>query len=230
MPLPAQAGNEEYPVKKLLLFLSLSLMVAAPAFAGEIILMDYTGYGYEDGGLPSSNPGDVLVITAVAQSYDPMFNVAPGTQEVTIYIYDLASTGEFVSGADTYISYAGGKIEIYEDTNLDHDWGTFPPNVQLPTFTNGSLLLEGDFTDFILVLSADGNGVYEGTIDGVGGTSAAICDGLPDCAYTFGGAFHRDIAPVPDGYDLQIDGTLEVDAAVPATPTSFGAVKALFHN
>ena len=123
----------------------------APAFAGEIILMDYTGYGYEDGGLPSSNPGDVLVITAVAQSYDPMFNVAPGTQEVTIYIYDLASTGEFVSGADTYISYAGGKIEIYEDTNLDHDWGTLPPNAQLPTFTNGSLLLEGDFTDFILL-------------------------------------------------------------------------------
>jgi len=216
-------------VKKLLLTLALSLVIAMPA-SGEIILMDYTGFGWEDGGVPVSNPGDVLSITAVAQSYDPMFNVGPGTQEVTIYIYDLISTGEFVAGADTYISYAGGKIEIYEDTVLDHDWGVFPTNPELTTFTNGSLLLEGDFTDFILILGASGVGVYEGNIDGVGGTSAAICDGLTDCAYTFGGAFSRDIAPVPDGYDLQIDGTLEVDAAVPATPTSFGAVKALFNN
>ena len=65
----------------------------------------------------------------------------------------------------------------------------------------------------------------------MGGTSAAICDGLADCAYTFGGAFSRDVgAQIPDGYDLQIDGTLEVDSAVPTTPTSFGAVKSLFRN
>jgi hypothetical protein len=230
MPFPARAGNEEYPVKKLLLTLSLSLLMVAPAMAGQIILMDYTGFGYEDGGLPSSNPGDVLTIAAVAQSYDPMFNVAPSSQEVTIYIYDLVSTGEFMAGSDTFIAYVGGKIEVYEDSMLDNDWGINPPNVELSTFTNGSLLFQGDFTDFVLTLTAAGFGVYEGTIDGVGGTSAAICDGLADCAYTFGGAFHRDIAQVPDGWDLQIDGTLEVDAAVPATPSSFGAVKALYNH
>lgn len=219
-------------MKKLLLLLALSLAIAAtPAVAGQILLMDYTGFGWEDGGLPQSAPGDVLQITAVAQSYDPMFNVSPGTQEVTIYIYNLVSTGEIDFGTETVVAYAGGNIEVYEDTILDHDWGTFPPNPQTSTFTNGTLLLEGTFTDFVLVITnATGAGVYEGNIDGVGGTSAAICDGLADCAYTFGGAFLREIAQVPDGYDLQIDGTLEVDAAVPATPTSFGAVKALFNN
>ena len=216
-------------MKKLFLTFALALVVATPA-AGEIILMDYTGFGWESGGVPVSNPGDVLAITAVAQSFDPLFNVAPGTQEVTIYIYNLISTGEFPAGGDTFIAYTGGKIEIYEDSVLDHDWGTFPTNPELATFTNGSLLLEGNFNDFVLVLNSAGAGVYEGSIDGVGGTSAAICDGLADCAYTFGGAFGRDIAQVPDGYDLQIDGTLEVDAAVPATQTSFGAVKALFNN
>ncbi|RKZ15296.1 hypothetical protein DRQ53_09455, partial [bacterium] len=84
---------------------------------------------------------------------------------------------------------------------------------------------------FVLVLDVAGTGVYEGTIDRVGGTAAAICDGLSDCAYTFGGAFNRAVgAQIPDGYDLQIQGTLEVDASVPTRPTSFGAVKSLFNN
>ena len=218
-------------MKTLLLCLVLALTVAAtPAAAGQIILMDYTGFGWESGGVPISNPGDVFAITAVAVSYDPLFGVAPSSQEVTIFIYDLISTGEVPVGGDTYIAYTGGKIEVYEDAILDHDWGTFPPNGLQSTFTNGALLFEGDFTDFGLQLTASGFGVYEGTIDGVGGTSAAICDGLTDCAYTFGGAFQREIAQVPDGYDLQIDGTLEVDAAVPATVSSFGAVKSLFNN
>jgi hypothetical protein len=219
-------------VKALLLSFVLVLTVAVtPAVAQQIILMDYTGFGFETGGVPASNPGDVLVISAVATSYDPLFGVDPASQEVTIYIYDLISTGEFpIGGGDIFIGYTGGRIEVYEDAILDHAWGTFPPNVEQSTFTNGALLFEGNFTDFALQLSASGFGVYEGTIDGVGGTSAALCDELADCAYTFGGAFQREIAQVPDGYDLQIDGTLEVDAAVPATPTSFGAVKALYNN
>ena len=206
------------------------VVVAVPATADMTILMDYTGFAWEDGGVPTSNPGDVLALTAIATDWDPAFGVDPGTAEVTIYIYNLVSTGEFIVGSDTFIAYNGGHIEVYEGPILDHDWGTFPPNAQLGTFTNGTLLFEGDFTSFGLTLGASGFGVYEGTIDGVGGTSAAICDGLADCAYTFGGAFDKTIGQVPDGYDLQIDGTLEVDAAVPETPTSFGAIKSLFHN
>ena len=60
---------------------------------------------------------------------------------------------------------------------------------------------------------------------------AQLCDGLSDCAYTFGGAFTRDTgAQIPDGYHLQIDGTLEVDAAVSTVHSSFGAIKALYED
>ena len=217
------------------LFLSLALLImltAVPAAAGQLILMDYSGFAWETGGVPVSNPGDVLALTAVAVQYDDLFGVDPLSQEVTIYIYDLQSTGEFLDAfGNIRISYTGGRIEVYEDMLLDHDWGINPPNGQQATFTNGSLLLEGNFTEFFLTIAPTGLGAYEGNIDGVGGTSAAICDGLPDCAYTFGGAFSRDVgAQIPDGYDLQIDGTLEVDASVPTSETSFGAIKSLFRN
>lgn len=218
-------------MKALFLSLILTFVISAPALADEVALMDYSGFAWETGGVPVSSPGDVLALTAVALSYDPAFNVSPGSQEVTIYIYDLESTGQIPVGSDIFIGYSGGHIEIYEDAVLDHDWGVFPPNAQQSTFTNGSLLFSGDFTEFVLQLTASGVGVYEGTIDGVGGTAATICDGLSDCAYTFGGAFNRDIgAQIPDGYDLQINGTLEVDAAVPTVQNSFGAIKSLYKN
>ena len=220
-------------MKSLVLSLVLLItLVAVPASAGPLILMDYSGFAWETGGVPVSSPGDVLALTAVAVQYAPLFGVDPASQEVTIYIYDLQSTGEFLDPfGNIRISYTGGRNEVYEDAILDHDWGINPPNGQQVSFTNGSLLLEGNFTEFFLTIPPSGAGAYEGNIDGVGGTSAAICDGLADCAYTFGGAFSRDVgAQIPDGYDLQIDGTLEVDSAVPTTPTSFGAVKSLFRN
>ena len=213
-----------------LLALALVFAVAAvPAAANTVALMDYSGLAWETGGVPTSDPGDEFSLTAVALSYDAAFGVDPGSAEVTIYITGLISTGEFTDTFGyTNIAYTGGSIAVYEDTNANHDWDVFPPNTQLSTFTDGSLLFSGDFSRFNLVLFGDGTGVFDGEIDGAGGTAAQICT---DCAYTFGGAFGRDSgAQLPDGYDLQIDGTLEVDAAVSVETASFGAVKALFQD
>ena len=217
--------------------IALVFAVAAPASAQNVILMDYSGFSYETGGLGDgapSNPGDVLVITAVADQYDELFGVDPLSQEVTVYIYDLVSDGGLVDGDFLRIAYSAGRIEVYEDAVLNHDWGTNPPNTELSTFTDGQLLFEGEFTRFNLDLAiagtAEGSGVYSGDIDGIGGTAANLCDGAADCAYTFGGAFGKPIAvQLPEGYDVQIQGTLEVDAAVPTTTDSFGAVKSLFN-
>jgi hypothetical protein len=213
-----------------LIFATLAAVAfAVPASATSVALMDYSGFAWETGGVPVSDPGDLLSITAVALTYDSEFGVSPSSAEVTLYLYNLVSTGEFtdISG-NTFIAYTGGNIEIYEDTNLDHDWDVFPPNAQQSTFTNGSLLFAGEFSRFNLVLFGNGTGAYDGEIDGVGGTAAQICT---DCAYTVGGLFGREIgAQIPDGYDLQIDGTLEVDSAVSTDVSSFGAVKALFQD
>jgi hypothetical protein len=217
-----------------LVALSLVLAMAAPAAAGTAILMGYSGYAYEFGGIGAgapSDPGDVLVITAVADSYDELFGVSPLSQEVTIYIYDLVSSGGFDDNGTLRVAYTAGHIEVYEDGLLNHEWGTSPPNGDLVTFTDGQLLFEGDFTDFNLDLTSVGIGGYTGNIDGVGGTAANICDGDPNCAYTFGGAFGKPLSvQLPAGYDLQITGTLEVDAAVPNESASFSAVKSLYRN
>lgn len=203
---------------------------ALPVMAQQVILLDYSGFAYETGGIPHSDPGDVLVITGVATMLDDLFGVDLGVSEATVYIYGLSSTGEVVDGyGNLLIGYTGGSIEVYEDPSNDHDWGINPPNAELATFQNGTLLFSGNFTDFNLTLTPSGAGGYSGNIDGVGGTVANLCDGSADCAYTFGGAFTKDTgAQIPDGYDLQIDGTLEVDAAVPVDDTSFGAIKALY--
>ena len=214
--------------------IALVFAVAAPASAQNVILMDYSGFSYETGGLGDgdpSNPGDVLVITAVADQYDELFGVDPLSQEVTIYIYDLVSAGSFDDNGIERITYTGGRIEVYEDAVLNHDWGSNPPNGLLTTFTDGQKLFEGEFTNFNLDIDSSGIGAYDGNIDGVGGTAAQICDNEADCAYTFGGAFTKPLATqMPDGYDLQITGTLEVDAAVDTDESSFSAVKSLFRN
>lgn len=206
-------------------------LFAVPALAQQVILLDYSGFAWEDGGIPHSNAGDVLAITGVATALDPLFGVDLNVAEATVYIYGLVSAGETfdpVSGF-TFVGYTGGSIEVYEDPSNDHDWGVFPPNAQQATFTNGTLLFSGNFTDFNLTLDAVGAGAYSGNIDGVGGTVAQLCDGGANCAYTFGGAFSKGAgAQLPDGYHLQIDGTLEVDAAVPTETLSFGAIKALY--
>ena len=212
-----------------LLVLVASSLTIGPASAGVVALMDYVGNGWETGGFPPSNPGDMLEVTAVVDALDPLFGVDLALEEVTIYITGLISTGGFLDPfGNTVTAYVGGSISVYADPLKDADWGIFPPNVQISTFTNGVLLFDGLFTDFTLTMTPGGFGGYDGSIDGVGGTSAVLCD---DCAYTFGGAFGKDTgAAIPEGYDLQMDGTLEVDAAVSTTDVSFGAIKAIYNN
>lgn len=213
----------------LILLLTITAGVQAQVVCeGATVLVDYVGYGWETGGVLPSNPGDVFAFTAVVSNLDPIFGVDLLVEEATVYVYDLVSTGQFNTGASWLIGYVGGKIEVYSDPSQDADWGVFPPNAQLGTFTNGTLLFAGDFTSFTVQMDLGGvAGAFEGLIDGVGGTVANACT---DCAFTFGGIFGDQIAQLPDGYDLQIDGTLEVCETVKTTRQSFGTIKALYND
>jgi hypothetical protein len=216
----------------LALTFAVSVLLVSTSFAqlgGPSSEIDYVGFGWEDGGIPVSDPGDILYVLAIATQLDPIFGVDLGTEEVTIYIYDLISAGEFdIGGGNVMIGYMGGQIEVYRDPLMDHDWGTFPPNGQQYTFTNGTLMLSGDFSTFNLALTPQGAGSYEGLIDGVGGTIANTCD---DCQFTFGGAFTPGTgAQIPDGFHLQVDGILEVLDSVGTDESSWGSVKSLFGN
>ena len=208
---------------------TISFLLLAPSVqAGEIVKIDYLGFGWENGGIPPSNAGDVFKITAIADFIDPIFGVDLATEEVTLYLYDLVSTGEVdIGGGARVIAYTGGNIDVFADPLMNHVWGINPPNPEQATFTNGTLLFRGAFTSFTLTLNTSGAGVYEGTLDGVGG--AALATLCTNCAYSFAGSFTRATgAQIPEGYDLQVDGLLDVDSAVTAETTGWGALKALY--
>jgi hypothetical protein len=214
---------------RLLLAFLLGASLVGMKEPAEAALIDYVGFGWETVGFPPSQSGDELVVMAVSTQVDPLFGVDLAAAEATVVLYGLISTGGYVDPGTgwTYVTYTGGTLEVWEDPSRDHDWGVFPPNAQTPTFSNGSLLFRGAFTSFTLTLSTSGAGVFEGTLDGTGGSAlGSLCTG---CAYSFAGAFTRDTgAQIPEGYDLQVDGILDVDSAVPAEPAGWGALKAQY--
>jgi len=215
--------------KSIMIVAALACFVA-PAF-GQAPSIDYVGFGWEDGGFPASNPGDQLYVTCVGVSADPIFGIDMGAEELTVYIYGLTSTGEIpVGGGTNMITYVGGYLEIYNDAAQNADWGIAPPNATAPaTFTDGNLFFQGAFMDFTVFLGPTGAGSFEGNLNGLGGSMIAdVCTG---CAYTWGGEFTTDAgASIPDGYDLQIDGLFEIEAAVANEDATWGSLKALYRN
>jgi hypothetical protein len=213
-----------------LVALTLVAAFAVPA-QGDVVIIDYYGYGWETGGIPPSNAGDMLYFTGAADDIDPAFGVDLGTEEVTFYCYDLTSTGEVpVGGGTVMIGYTGGMLDIYRDAAKNADWGTFPPNATSPsTFVDGTLLFQGSFMDFTLFLDSTGGGAYQGNLDGLGGE--ILGSPCANCGFTWGGSFTSPSgAQIPDGYDLQMDGVFEIDRAIGTKTTGWGQLKALFGN
>jgi hypothetical protein len=211
----------------------LSLLLAALAAPGlaQNPAIDYVGYGWETGGFLPSDPGDVLEFTCTAGTIDPVFGVDLGLEEVTFYMYDLVSLGEIdMGGNNVLVNYSGGMLEIYRDAAFNADWGTYPPNATSPsTFIDGTLLFRGTFTYMSVYVNGVGNGVFEGSLDGIEGEF--ISDVCSDCAYSWGGTFLKGTgAQIPDGYDLQIDGLFEMDGAVAGEDSTWGGVKSLYGN
>jgi hypothetical protein len=221
-------------MKRLIPFMALLVAIAFAVTAyGQTASIDYYGYAWETGGFPPSNPGDAFVFTGVADHADALFGVnigAGGTEELTFYMYDLISTGAIdIGGGTLMINYVGGFLEIYRDAAQNADWGVSPPNPTAPsTFVDGSLFFMGSFNSMTVFLSPAGDGAYEGTLNGLSGEVIdSVCTG---CVYTWGGDFTPPSgAQIPDGYDLQIDGVFEIEAAVPTENSSWGSVKALFN-
>ena len=221
-------------MKRMITFIALIVAVAFAVTAnGQTASIDYFGYAWEDGGFPPSNPGDVLQFTGVADNASPLFGVdigSGGTEELTFYMYDLVSTGEIpIGGGTLMINYVGGYLEIYRDGAQNADWGINPPNpTSASTFIDGSLFFQGSFNSMTVFLNPGGDGAYEGTLDGLSGEIIdSVCTG---CIYTWGGNFTSPSgAQIPEGYDLQIDGVFEIEAAVATEQTTWGSLKALFN-
>ncbi len=218
-------------MRKSIPFMALLLVVAfaIPAF-GQASAIDYYGFAWETGGFPPSDPGDVLIFTGVGNAADPVFGVDLDNEEITFYMYDLVSTGSMdIGGGTLMINYTGGYLEIYRDAAMNADWGISPPNPTSPSsFVDGALFFKGSFNSMTAFLNPGGDGSYEGSLDGIGGTM--IDDVCTGCVYTWGGNFTPPSgAQIPEGYDIQIDGVFEIEEAVSTEDRSWGSVKALFN-
>lgn len=205
--------------------------LAAPAYGIQIA--DYIGYAWLSAGWPPVNPGEEFDAVGVADGIDPLAGVDLGTEEVTFNIYGLqlamVSNDDPAVGFTTYY-FNGGTLDMYRDAAMNADYGVNPPNASSPsTFTDGTLLLHASFTSFGIIVDPSGAGSYGGAADGISGELITACTG---CIYTWGGTFSADIgAQIVEGYDLQLDGILDIDPAVPAQDTkAWGALKASYRN
>ncbi len=208
---------------------ALFLLTALTGQSALAAVVDYVGFGWETDSIETSAPGDELQMAFVVTQIDDIFGVDLGLTEATIYIDGLISEGGVTSTGDiTSITYNGGTLRLYADPSFDSDWGTDPVNGTVPsTFVNGELIFEGTFSSFSLVHTPDG-GAFEGFLNGTGGSAlGSACTG---CAYTFGGTFDNanSGAQIPAGYDLQVDGLLDVESAVANETISLDGLKQLY--
>jgi hypothetical protein len=211
-----------------------ALLVAGSAQA-DVAILDYQGYSWETGGFPPSNVGDILNIVGVVDALDSRFGINLATEEVTFHATGLASTGQVdIGGGVLSISYTGGTLDFYRDPAMDHDYGVNPPSATAPpTFVNGSLLLGGTFQDFFLFFDpSTGSGAYEGNVLFTSGSGLATLNQLNANGYTFGGVLNSAAAGgnVPQGYDLQVDGVIEVEVIVGVEQQSWSGIKQMFRN
>lgn len=213
--------------KKLVLAISIASLFAVPA-AAQMHAIDYVGYGWTSGAAKAI--GDEFLFVGAASQVDPIFEIDLLSEELTFYVYGLLVAAETDLGGTLMVTYSGGYMEIYQDAAMNSDFGINPPNPTVPsTFTDGTLFFSGEFTDMTMFIFPDGNGTFEGNLNGIAGTMIdGSCTG---CVYTWGGSFYVDSgAQIPEGYDMQLDGVLEIDAAVPADEASWDSVKALYRN
>ena len=213
--------------------LTVAMALLANSALAQNAIIDYQGYAWETGGLPPSNAGDVLSVVGVVDAIDPRFGVNFGLEEVTVYASNLVSLGQVnLGGGVLSISYSGGNLDLYRDPARNHDYGVNPANATAPsTFVDGALFLGGTFDSFFLFFdTTSGSGAYEGDVVFNSGSGLAALNQIQANGYTFGGVLSDAAAGgnVPAGYDLQVDGVIEVEVIVGVEEKSWGAVKSLY--
>jgi len=223
-------------MKKTSLLVVAAALLSAGVAQAQNALIDYQGYAWETGGFPPSNAGDELKFVGVIDALDSRFGVNLATNEVTIYVHSLLSTGQVdIGGGVLSIAYNGGDIELYDEAAGTHDYGTNPPNPPATpnSFINGVPFLIGTLSNFFLFFDpSSGQGAYEGDCAFTSGSGLATLNQLNANGYTFGGVLDTNASGgnVPAGYDLQVDGVIEVEVIVGVEESSWGAVKGLYRR
>jgi hypothetical protein len=215
----------------LVLLVAAILGMTTVSHAG-VDIIDYQGYAWETGGFVPSNVNDVLNIVGITDNIDAVFGIDLNIEEVTIHATGLVSTGQVpLGGGVIAVSYAGGTLQVWQDPAMNHDYGINPANATAPsTFIDGALLFGGFFTNFVLYFdTVNGVGSYEGNVTWTAGSGLAM---YQNNGFTFGGVLNSAASSgsVPQGYDLQADGIIEVNPIIAVEDKTWSGVKSLYNK
>ncbi len=221
----------------------LAVTLPAAALAGASIDWDPI-YTWEPGATATNSPsGGELRGVGIVSSFDAPFgdlNAGDPTTEYTIYIYGLISTGTVASGppSTTFYTtnYTGGTIEIYQGSPRNATYDPNPPNANVPsTFTDGTLILWGQFTSFYTLtnnFTTYKTGQMEGNINWVGGTlfDRTFNSGGEPCPGLFTGGITWNPTVLIEGYIFRHDGKIDLNCPTPTESTTWGRIKSIYGN
>lgn len=219
--------------------MALAAALALPAKArADQFLADFRGFDYED---PNSTPGFGNIgdgynsLGDVTQVNATLLTVNFADNEYTYQFKDLSALASEAAPPYLFLFYTNGRFRIFEDSKTlgtNRDYGVNPPNATAPsTFTDGTLILGGVVSNFILTLDlTNNNGSFNGDITFDEGSQQGTIPPAQLNGWTFAGLTSGGGTGTPDGYVHQVDGQIRVPGPVPAQLKSWGKVKDLYRR
>jgi hypothetical protein len=213
------------------------LMVVTAAWA-DVQLLDFHGYDWfwlGDPGDPGSCYGAVGEVVSVNSSY---LTFDYGTFEYTFdWDFSCFVSGDTLGGTYGVYTYDGSTshFNVYCDSlssGTPGDYGVNPPNLEIASFTDGTMVLSGSWDgDLTVVVNlTTGEGSVSGNLTWDGGTQLS---GIPlaqrDMSMSLSGVKY-DPPDGPLGFHWQIDGQCFIQDPVAIEETSWGGIKARFYE
>ncbi|MGH7726021.1 MAG: hypothetical protein ACREOU_11400 [Candidatus Eiseniibacteriota bacterium] len=223
-------------------YFALMAVVAALALPAKVhadqFLADFRGFDYEspNGGAGFGDVGDGYNSLGLVLAVNPALLTADFVNNEYTYLFrDLTATGSDFAAPFLFIFYTNGRFRIFEDPiagGTAHNYGINPPNATAPsTFTDGTLILGGVVSNFVLTLdTTNNNGSFNGDITFDEGTQSGSIPPAQLNGWTFAGLTSGGGTGAPEGYVHQVDGEIRVPDVVPARPVSWGNVKNLYRH
>jgi hypothetical protein len=219
--------------------LAAAFALALPAWAqADQFLADFRGYDYEDpnGGAGFGDLGDGYNSLGLVTQVNPsLLSANFVANEYTYQFKDLVAIGSDSAPPFLFVFYSPGRFRIFEDdrnTGTVADYGVNPPNALAPpTFTDGTLILGGVVTNFVLQLNTtNNNGAFNGDITFDEGTQQGTIPAAQLNGWTFAGLTSGGGTGAPAGYVHQVDGEIRVPETVPAQSKSWGEIKGQYRR
>jgi hypothetical protein len=192
-----------------------ALLFGAHAAAADPPNFDFNGYAQV-----ATAVGQPLVMYSVLTNNGVV--PTPILLDFVNYEYTLVIQGTLASAAGIAQHYGAAQIALYSDARSG---GTAASYANLPTFTDGTLILSGNFVDLIRNTYLPSLGNFTGQVNFTAGTR--LGDLATPNGWPCGGGWSRTISGIPAGFQENWDGKIDI-APVAVEPQSWGAVKHLF--